>query len=368
MHNTKLLITWLFFILLNLNPNAQTLLKKNDNNILKKILDKTNFNTDLSLYSFNADSSQVFALRGGMRIGIAFEGQSNEQFSYYGKMNIFFEEGSFRALNDDSFANANTYGVEEAYFMYKPFQYFYVKAGVARVFEEHQRLFLDPPGLGSKINFKPIDYDFFEFDLHAIINTITTNATQSRTGKLNGSAAYYTILGANAKFILDSLDWKIAYRNFSFHDLNSEFAFKSRFRGSSVTGTGELASLFTNDYKGHHISTYVDFKKYYLRPIIKMEYLNNTESGDSGYLFGLTLRTDHFEYKFETLRNEPDTLPAALINPYYGGTNREGQVVGVKYLNKDYTIDVDYYAHKTTEASPFQDDLNIVFVILTRKL
>ena len=348
---------------------AQT--KKNNtvSNIdIKRIIGQSNYELDLSIYSFNADSTQVSALKGGMRLGLMIKGKSGNNFNYYGKMNIFFEEGSFRSYNDDSFSQANTYGVEEAYFKWMPLQYFHMKAGISKVSKKHHSLFINPPALGTKLNVRPFDFDFFELDVFSLINTISQDSTQSGTGQLKGRASYYLITGVDTKLKTDYLDFNFHYKHFSFNKLTSEYAFKSRFRGSSVTGTGELSSTFTNNYKGHYLSTSIHLKNTTLSPVFRAEFIKNTQSEDTGKLVGINLKTEHFKYRVELFENEKDTLPAAIVSPYYGGTNRKGSLIGLTYLNKNYTIGIDYYKLDTIAASPFQDQLDIVFIEFARSI
>ncbi len=343
-------------------------LAKNVSTAISSLAKNTDLRTDVSIYSFNADSSQVYTLKGGMRLGLILESNKSDDFYYYGKMNIFFEEGSFRSLNDDSFASANTYGVEEAFFKWSPSTYFYAKAGVSKVEREDHSLFINPPALGLKLNTRPFDFNFLEVDTFATINTISNNSTQSRTGKIDGKASYYLLLGVDIRMLSDMIDFKLHYKGFSFNKLTSEYAFKSRFRGSSVTGTGELSSRFTKDYSGHHVSSKVKMKGLYLKPSLRAELISNSDADDQGHLMGLGLESDHFKYKIERFENDPNTLPAAIVSPYYGGTNREGFVTGITYLNKNYQINVDYYTMTTIAASPYQDDLDIIFIEFSRGL
>ena len=158
------------------------------------------WDVDMSIYAFGADSSQVHALKGGMRVGIEAEGKITETLKYHGIMNIFFEEGTHTALNNDSYATATTYGIEEANVKWVPGQFFEFRVGVDSVDKGYAPLFIDAPSLGASQKLKIADYDFFEFSALAYQNVMSVNSTQSRTGSVSNKAAYYLLAGFNSKF------------------------------------------------------------------------------------------------------------------------------------------------------------------------
>jgi hypothetical protein len=317
------------------------------------------WDVDMSIYGFGADSSQVYALKGGMRIGIDAEGQITKSLKYHGKMNIFFEEGSHTSLNNNSYATATTYGIEEANIIWEPSQFFTFKIGVDSVEADYAPLFIDAPSLGLGQVLKIADYDFFEFELFSRQNVVSVNSTQSRTGSVGDKAAYYLLGGFHSKLAMAKINLYIDYNYFSYDKLSAPLAESSRFRGNTVTGTGDSSKYFY-EYKGHDISAAIEVPYIFHKMKFFGEYLSNTESKDSGHLVGAKIYfNEKYSIRMDNFKNEPDTLPAISVSPSYGGTNREGQRVGFYFLEGTSEISIDYYKMDTVDTSVYQDDLEI---------
>ncbi len=323
---------------------------------------------DLSIYSFNADSTQVQSFKGGMRIGAKAQGEITDDITYYGKMNIFFEEGSHRALNDSSFQTANTYGVEEAYVKYAPIPFANLKIGVSEVSEKSEKLFIDPPGLGAVITVRPLDYSFLEWDFYATYNNISQDNTRTQTGQLSGSSSSYTLVGSKANLILDSVDIKAHLVHYTFNDLTNELAYTSRFRGNSISGSTDINSIFIHDFKGIYMSSAMTLKTFTIKPRLMLEKLVNLENNDEATLIGLGLTSESFDFRVSTFENEADTLPAIVVSPYYGETSRQGQTIGVSYINKSTTFSIDYHYLDAMGSNAYQDDLSIILFELRRRI
>lgn len=317
------------------------------------------WNVDLSIYGFGADSTQVNALKGGMRIGVDANGEITEELGYRGKMNIFFEEGSHTALNNDSYSTATTYGIDEALLLWSPLSFLKLQVGVDALENPYAPLFITVPSLGLGQNLKLADYDFFELSLFSRQNVVSVNSTQSRTGSVSNRAAYYLNGGFHSKLIFSRASLHLHYNYFSYEKLSSALADKSRFRGNTVVGTGDSAQ-YLFDYKGHDISMALELDMLFHKMILFGEYLQNPDSKDSGVLIGLRAQlTESHEVSLENFENEPDTLPAISVSPYYGGTNRKGQKFGYRYQKDNNEIKLNYYKMETVETAIYQDDLDI---------
>jgi len=318
------------------------------------------WDVDMSIYGFGADSSQVYALKGGMRIGVEAEGQITKTLKYHGIMNIFFEEGTHTALNNSSYATATTYGIEEANIKWVPGQFFEFRLGVDSVEKDYSPLFIDAPSLGATQILKIADYDYFEFSLFSRQNVVSVNSTQSRTGSVGDKAAYYLLGGFKSTFVMNKSKLHFNYNYFSYDKLSASLAEDSRFRGNTVFGTGDSSS-FTYKYKGHDFSLALELP--YIIHNIKLygEYLHNTNSKDKGILIGTKLHlTNQYAIRLDSFKNDPDTLPAISVSPSYGGTNREGQRLGLYFDQEDSSLSINYYRMNTINTSVYQDELDII--------
>ncbi len=315
---------------------------------------------DMSIYGFGADSTQVYALKGGMRFGVEAQGKITKTLSYHGKMNIFFEEGTHTALNNSSYATATTYGIEEAEVIWQPLDFFKFNIGVHLIDIDHAPLFINAPSLGLGQTIDLVDYDNFELTVFARQNVVSVNSTQSRTGKIGDRAAYYMLGGFRSKILTSPFNIYFDYNYFSYEKLSAPLAESSRFRGNTVTGTGD-SSTFFNDYKGHDISGAIEFSFLIHKIKFFSEYLSNSESNDTGLLLGTKLSlTKSHAVRFDAFENEADTLPAISVSPSYGGTNRKGQRASYIYNEGTSTITIDYFKMKTIDSSIYQDDLQIL--------
>ncbi len=320
-------------------------------------------NFDMSIYVLNAESTQVSSLKGGMRLGVMAQGEIDENSSYFGKMNIFFEEGSHSSLNNESYSKASTFGIEEAYYQYKPLFWLKLRAGITKLDNQYSPLFIYSPSLGLQEEIKVIDFDTFELKINANQKVISSNSTVSRTGKLTEKSAQYYLNGLELHWHSTDNFLKLRYDHFIINDLNSTIADKARFIGNTVTGLTE-STKFVNEYNGHSLSAAVGFNSL----TFYAHYMQNTKNNDIGLLEGVKYKVnENYEFSAENYKIEGDTTLATLVSPYYGATNRKGQHYRVSKFFGANQIDLNFVDSKAVKASLYQDDLYIIIASFTHQ-
>ncbi|EQC47667.1 hypothetical protein [Bacteriovorax sp. Seq25_V] len=322
---------------------------------------------DTSIYTLNVESTQVSSLKGGMRLGVYAKGEIDETSSYYGKMNIFFEEGSHSSLNNDSYSKASTFGIEEAYYQYRPIFWLRVRAGITRLDNTYSPLFIYSPSLGLQEVVKVIDFENFELQFNGNQKVISSNSTVYRTGRLTEKSANYYLSGIELNYNNKSLLFHLKYDYYVIRDLNSAIANKARYIGNTVNGNEE-ASKFNFKYEGHNLSAAVGFKQVFSGLTFYGQYMENSNTNDSALLAGTKLKIKEVhELKFENFDVDGDVIVSTLVSPYYGATNRQGQHYAyTKYFGAD-KFELNYVSAKPKKASLYQDDIYILMASFTHK-
>jgi hypothetical protein len=325
---------------------------------------KLPIDADMSIYGLYADSMTIQSLKGGVRLGLASSGVIDDNLRYQGKINVFFEQGSHITLNDDSYSNANTYGVDYGTIIYSPLTFLDLSLGVQDVQKEASPLFIHPPSLGTKEVVKLVDNNNWFLFWENQQNIVKTDYVQNRLGKLNQRASYY--ITSELKYKLSNANYNMAINAgyFKFFELNSKNAYDSSFRGSQIIGSLATNSKFLYQYEGINADFKIDLNNIYYGIELYAQYLLNQDSSDIAQLYGANIGlSEKLILTLEYFRNERNTLPAIVVNPYYGGTNREGQKFGLfSTINKKSHMEINFYMTDTIVASAYQKPLNILFL------
>lgn len=317
--------------------------------------------TDLSLYTFYADSTQVHSIKGGMRAGFFSNGEFNEYLKYEGKINLFFEEGSHRALNDDSFSKVQNFSLEKAFIDFIPSYFFNLKFGVFKSNEEYSHIFVATPELGLQEEIKVIDYNAFSLNLKSNQKIISSNSTENKTGTVAGETSYYLLHSASARYNHDIFNFSMTYGIYNYEGLGSSLANKAKYLGSTVFGS-DSAAQFKYKFNGDFYLTHLHFNTIFDGLDLYYQYIHNDDAKKYGENIGAALAFYKIKIGLEKYLIQKDAILPMQIPNVYGRANMDGLKTDLSYHNQNYLVSLSYTTAKPIEKTLYQAQLSTLFL------
>lgn len=315
-------------------------------------------------YSFESkitivDSEQVNVKKAGLVFGIQSSATVAPGLELFGHLNLLFEEGSYLALNDDTFKIDNALYPSFLYLSYTPYYFFNSKVGIIKTARHFSPLLFNEPDLGVNNELSMIDFDYIKIKLIADAKLINNNLTESRTGSLSKTNSYYSNLGIDFEVLNHYVSSGFLFSKYNFNNPNYSMAQDSRFMGATVTGVSN-SSVFTYEHLGDNFQFYISFNQLLEKMIFYSQYISNSDSQKNALIYGAQIGfLKNIKFIIEQYEIESDSILAIYSNALYGRTNRRGNHVSLNISDEKSSYSAHFYKNNTIKSNIFQDELTI---------
>lgn len=332
---------------------------------------KNNSIQNLNLSSgvnFNfVDGQKVKTRVFGYQFNVDYKYKFHSDLSFFFNGSAVLQTGSNEVISVvDEFAPQEEINLNEGGLVYKPADFFMVKAGALNQGDLKSPLFIGNnafAALSEKIILGP-------FYFSALQGIPSNNRLTKRLGQVDKGTPFVEIetIGLDIGK-RDSL--KIEVSRFLFKDLSNNIAFNSKILGNSTTGSTELNSEYLYAFQGYnvHLASQLDFRSFGFR--LSGQYLYNDKAPSDrnlGTLARFGVYIGIFELYGESFRNESDSSPAYYNSKYYGHNNMQGTGGGLLVKAKDYNFNIRAASLTPIEETNLQTKMEIVTLNLTHKL
>lgn len=315
-------------------------------------------------YSFQSkitivDSAQVNVKKAGLVFGLQSSALIAPDLELFGHFNLLFEEGSYLALNDDTFKIDNALYPSYLYLSYTPYYFFNSKVGIIKTARHFSPLLFNEPDLGINNELSIIDFEYIKIKLIADAKLINNNLTESRTGSLSKTNSYYSNLGIDFEVLNHYVSSGFLFSKYNFTNPNYSMTQDSRFMGATVTGVNN-SSVFTYEHLGDNLQFYISFNQLLEKMIFYSQYISNTDSNKNALIYGAEIGfLKNVRFIIEQYEIESDSILAIYSNALYGRTNRRGNHVSLNISNGKSSYSAHFYKNNTVKSNIFQDELTI---------
>lgn len=299
----------------------------------------------------------------GFDANLQFSDKIEDDLNYFINASGIFETGSSEIIGGagsvSEYAPFQGIYLNNAGIAYTPANWFLVKAGSLNQAHHESPLLIGNVPFAA-VEEKVLMGDYFYTKATQAIPT--NNQLRKRLGAVDDGTPFFGIATLGAKHRSQSLFFKTEIGYFSYNNLSSSIAEKSKQLGNSISGVGE-ASTFNYKFQGTNFVAKVGYLfDSGLRAVLFAQYLYNSKAPtkrNKGQLVSLSLGTKNFTVKAEHFRNESDTAPAFYNEKKFGHNNIEGYGLELLKRTKLATFKVGYTANKVLERNFIQSDSDI---------